>query len=92
MPLVRNDQPEVAALTATKAVVSVQDELDVVNGVPVIDTGIIEIIIDLDLAAASHRPDELDDRVIEVDSDVSLGRRGHRHSEALHRIHELLKT
>ena len=92
VPLVGHDEPEVAALAATEAVVTVQDELDKVDGVAVVAARIIEVVVDLHLAAAAHGPDQLNDGVIKVDGDMGLGRGGHGHGEALHGIHELLEA
>lgn len=92
VPLVGHDETEVAALATAEAVVSVQDKLDEVDGIPVVNARIVEVVVDLPLASATHSPDELDDGVVEINCDVGLGRGGHRHSEALHGIHELLEA
>ena len=92
VPLVGHDETEVAALAATEAVVTVENELDLVDGVAVVHAGVVEVVVDFILAATAHGPNELDHGVIEVNCDMGLGGRGHGHGEALHGIHELLKA
>jgi len=92
VPLVGHDETEVAALAATEAVVTVENKLDLVDGVAVVHAGVVEVVVDFILATTAHGPDELDHGVIEVNCNMGLGRRSHGHSEALDGIHKLLKA
>jgi len=92
VPLVGHDETEVAALAATEAVVTVEDELDLVDGVAVVLAGVVEVVVLLPLAAAAGGPDELDDGVVEVDGQMDLAAGGDGQREALDGVHELLEA
>jgi len=92
MPLVGHHEPEVAALATAETIVTVEDELDLVNGVPVVYARVVKVVVLLPLASATRGPDKLNDRVVEVDGEVDLAAGLYGQREALDRVHELLEA